>query len=285
MIVWLSVDSMDNVYLRYLFIQDTKLYWIYILAPNWTLFFWCRLRCIWLWGFLQVYGGTMVYPSNNHWAMLLVYFYTVCMYIHNIYIYIYTYVTPKWMDGDSDNFRHSLIFRIQICCGNGWIPITHYLVLSWECYSPATLPETLRVKVLVDGNLWKLPRFCEVCLNILGKTPKAEWLIMIFPFQIAILTISSIHHCLDRASWRFFQTLPVISCRTMTKTRPGPLNLPGAQQTTEKRMGATGVMWLWWHRVARNPLMAGKKPTSEEINTTTIGIHWIYIDIGLYIYT
>ena len=46
--VWLSVDSMDNVYLRYLFIQVTKLYWIYIVAPNWTLFFWCRLRCIWL---------------------------------------------------------------------------------------------------------------------------------------------------------------------------------------------------------------------------------------------
>ena len=141
------------------------------------------------------------------------------------------------MDGDSDNFRHSLIFRIQICCGNGWIPITHYLVLSWECYSPATLPETLRVKVLVDGNLWKLPRFCEVCLNILGKTPKAEWLIMIFPIQIAIPTISSIHHCLDRASWRFFQTLPVISCRTMTKTRPGPLNLPGAQRHTAASLG------------------------------------------------
>ena len=29
MTVRLSVDSMDNVYLRYLFIQDTKLYWIY----------------------------------------------------------------------------------------------------------------------------------------------------------------------------------------------------------------------------------------------------------------
>ena len=99
MIVWLSVDSMDNVYLRYLFIQDTKLYWIYILAPNWTLFFWCRLRCIWLWGFLQVYGGTMVYPSNNHWAMLLVYFYTVCMYIHNIYIYKYIYIHMSHQNG------------------------------------------------------------------------------------------------------------------------------------------------------------------------------------------